>query len=507
MNKKPLFKRVLVANRGEIAVRIIRTLREMGSESVAIYSPQDKLSTHCALADYAVALKGKTNAETYLNIEQITQIIKSCAIDAVHPGYGFLSENPEFCSACEKLGVQFIGPGKKSMLLMGDKIQARALMKKNEIPVVPGNESPIETLEELQAIAQSIGFPVILKAAAGGGGRGMRVVTQAQDLQKAWEACQREAKSYFNNSAVFCERFVTKPRHIEIQILVDQKGNGIHLFERDCSIQRRHQKLFEEAPSAYLNEKQRAKLGSLALKAAKASGYVGAGTVEFICESPEQAYFMEMNARIQVEHPVTEAITGMDLIAEQIRIAAGLPLEKSQKDIALRGWSMEARINAENPKTGFIPEAGLIEDCTFPTGPFVRVDTHIYPGYKIPEDYDSMIAKVIVWGQTRAEAINRLLRSLSEISIKGVQTTAVFQEALLQHPRFKDGDFDTGFFEAEKDYFQSYYEKVDDTYDHAALAAVVALQNSIQKKNDWMIGPKQSSWNRPKETSSLREEL
>lgn len=498
---KPLFKRVLIANRGEIAVRVIRTLKEMGIESVAIYSQQDKHSMHCGLANYSFPLSGNTSAETYLNIEQIIRAAKETEADAIHPAYGFLSENSDFSRACEQAGITFIGPSADSMELMGNKIKAKELMIKNDVPVVPGSQGALNSYEELKEVISKIGLPVILKAAAGGGGRGMRIVRKMEDLNPSFDACQREALSYFASDKVFCERYVENPRHIEIQVLFDKHGNGVHLFERDCSIQRRHQKLFEEAPSAFLNSEQRALLGSLAVKAAKAANYSGAGTVEFICESPETAYFMEMNTRIQVEHPVTEAITGVDLIREQVEVAAGKKLSMEQGDIHINGWSMEARINAEDPSAGFLPTPGLIKNCQFPLGPFVRVDTHIYPGYRIPPDYDSMIAKVIVWGRTREEARTRLLRSLNEFSIEGITTTIPFQEALLNHKQFIEAGFDTGFYELESDYFSETLNQVGaEAEADAAIAALVCFQNHIQDKSGStnageLIGPL-SQWKR-----------
>lgn len=508
IRKKPLFKRVLIANRGEIAVRIIRTLREMNIESIAIYSEQDKQSMHCGFADYAFPLSGHTPAETYLNIEQLITAAQVTGADAIHPAYGFLSENSEFCKACKQAGITFIGPSPESMELMGNKIKAKNLMIENDIPVVPGSDGALSSFSELEQVISKIGLPVILKAAAGGGGRGMRIVREQEDLIGSFEACQREALNYFASDKVFCERYVENPRHIEIQVLFDNHGNGVHLFERDCSIQRRHQKLFEEAPSAFLDNKQRAHLGALAVKAAKAANYSGAGTVEFICENPETAYFMEMNTRIQVEHPVTEAITGVDLISEQIKVAAGQKLSLNQNDLQINGWSMEARINAEDPSAGFLPTPGRITNCHIPLGPFVRVDTHIYPGYQIPGDYDSMIAKVIAWGKTREEARSRLLRSLAEFSIEGITTTVSFQEALLKHEEFKKADFDTGFYERESNYFAESLNSVDPQMEEsAALAALVAFQNHIQASSSGTAIHQLSNWKRAALTSNKNKDL
>ncbi|MFW7377822.1 MAG: acetyl-CoA carboxylase biotin carboxylase subunit [Oligoflexus sp.] len=445
---RPRLQRILIANRGEIAVRIIRTVRDLGLQSVALYSDADQDSLHRKLADFAIHLPGRSSADTYLNIPAIIAAAKAAGVDAVHPGYGFLSENSNFAQAVTETGMKFIGPTPEAIATMGDKVQAKKLMQEHGVPTVPGSPGAIEKVEDLMALLAEIGFPMILKAAAGGGGRGMRVVYQKDELATAFTACQREAQAYFGNPQVFAERYIEHPRHIEIQVLCDGE-NGVHLFERDCSIQRRHQKLLEEAPSLYLDDKQRDRLGQLAVKAALAVGYEGAGTVEFICESPEQAYFMEMNTRIQVEHPVTEMITGVDLIAEQIKVANGEPLSLTQKHIHISGWSVEARINAEDVSQGFVPRPGILKRLQLPAGPGIRLDTHIYAGYEVPGEYDSMIAKLISWAPTRDEALARLRRALQELEIEGIPTTAAFHEALVQHPRFVSGEFSTRFLEEE----------------------------------------------------------
>ena len=450
-----LFKRVLVANRGEIAIRIMRTLKDMGLESVAVYSDIDRDSLHVSLADYAIRLEGQNSVDTYLNIPKLIHCIRESYADAVHPGYGFLAENAKFAEAVEKeTKAKFIGPSPHAIQAMGDKIGARKLMKEKGIATVPGCDYALETLSELDSVVQKIGYPIILKAAGGGGGRGMRIVSRKEDLQEAFESCRREAGAAFANPAVFCERYLQNPRHIEFQILFDRKGQGVHLFERECSVQRRHQKLFEEAPSVFLNEEQRQRYGAVALEAARAVNYEGTGTIEFIGENPDQLYFMEMNTRIQVEHTVTEQITGIDIVSEQIRIAAGEPLRYKQKDIRLNGWSMEARINAEDPVKGFIPQSGRITRMHLPTGPHVRVDTHLYVGYEVPQNYDSMLMKLISYGQTRDEAAARMRRILQELLIEGVMTTAPFHEALLQNKDFLNGKFTTAFLEKEKEFFE-----------------------------------------------------
>jgi len=474
------FKRVLVANRGEIAVRVIRCLKELGIQSVAVYSDADESSMHVRLADIAFRLPGRVSAETYLNIPALVRAIKTTGADAVHPGYGFLSENADFAEAVAAAGARFIGPTPESMRLMGDKIAAKNLMKKTGVPVVPGSDHPMESADEIKAIARQTGYPLILKAAAGGGGRGMRVVRRDEDLGPALDACQREALAWFGNPAVFCERYIERPRHIEIQVLFDEHGNGVHLFERDCSVQRRHQKLVEESPSPFLDQSQREKLGETAVKAARAAGYTNAGTIEFICESPEKIYFMEMNTRIQVEHPVTETVTGVDLIRQQILVASGEKLPFSQKDIVLRGCAMELRINAEDPARGFAPAPGRVPQLVFPAGGNIRVDSHMYPGYTIPPEYDSMVAKLIVSAPTRAEVIARVQRALGEMQIAGVLTTAKFHEALLRHPAFLRGDVTTRFIEEEQGWFDAMFagpvEGGQIAEDAAAILAALAFR-------------------------------
>ena len=470
-----IIKRLLIANRGEIAVRIIRTLREMNIESVAVYSDADQDSQHRFLADYAVRLPGSSSADTYLQIPRLIAALKASGADSVHPGYGFLSESSAFARAVNEAGAIFVGPPPAAMERMGNKIHARNLMIEHGVPVVPGSAAPLRDAKELRQLAQQIGYPLILKAAGGGGGRGMRVVRHDEELDAALSACQREAQAYFGNPEVFCERFIERPRHIEFQVLFDGHGNGVHLFERDCSVQRRHQKLFEEAPSLYLNDRQRQEIGAKAVAAAKAAGYVSAGTIEFICESPDCAYFMEMNTRIQVEHPVTEMITGLDLISWQIRVAQGEELPFKQSDLKPNGWALEARINAEDPALDFAPAADLVQALSLPGGPFVRVDTHLYPGYRIPDAYDSMVAKVSVWAQTRPEAIERMRRALSELRIEGVQTTAPFHEALLALAPFRDGEFTNKLIEEQTDYWRHALKAAGGYADEPTLAAVLGV--------------------------------
>ncbi|SMF71253.1 acetyl-CoA carboxylase biotin carboxylase subunit [Pseudobacteriovorax antillogorgiicola] len=478
-------KRVLIANRGEIAVRIIRTLRDLGVESVAVYSDADAASNHRKMADFAVRLPGRSSAETYLNQDALKDAIRLSGADAVHPGYGFLSEDASFCEMITGLGVKFIGPSVSAMNTMGNKVEAKDLMKKYEVPTVPGSDGQIHSAQELKVLTDKIGFPIILKAAAGGGGRGMREVFEASQLEEAFEACSREAVSYFGNGAVFAERLIQNPRHIEIQVLCDGK-NGVHLFERDCSVQRRHQKLLEEAPSQFLSDEKRQELGSLAVKAALAVGYEGVGTVEFICESPDDVYFMEMNTRIQVEHPVTEMITGVDLIREQILVADGQALTMQQEHIIPRGWAFEARINAEDPTQDFMPSPGTIKHLKLPEGPFVRVDTHIYAGYQIPSEYDSMIAKVITWGPSRDIAMDRLKRALSEMEIGGITTTARFHEAVISNEVFRSGKFTTHFINDQRDQLQASMENWQESamIDGALVSAALSQAASDQSVSE-----------------------
>lgn len=442
------FSKVLIVNRGEIALRIIQALREMGIASVAIYSEADRDSLHRYRADYAVPLKGNTSAETYLDVEQIKRAIEVSGADAVHPGYGFLSENIAFARVIESIpGVTFIGPSADAMEAMGDKIQAKALMKKSGIPVTPGSEGGLTSVEQLEQLTDTIGYPMILKATAGGGGRGMKIVRSKEDLAPAFESCKREAQAYFSNPEIFAEKFVTNPKHIEIQIILDDDGNGVHLYERDCSVQRRHQKLIEEAPSPFLTDEVRERLGEIAIKAARSVHYVGVGTVEFIAETHENIYFMEMNTRIQVEHCVSELVTSTDIVKKQVEVAMGLPLGLTQEDVQLRGHAIEARINAEDPRLNFTPCPGTITDYRAPTGAFIRMDSHVYSGYTIPEFYDSMIGKLIVWGKDRDEAIDRLIRALGELQIAGVTTNIDYQRQIVNHPAFREGEHDTSFIE------------------------------------------------------------
>lgn len=443
-----MIEKVLVANRGEIAVRIIRACKEMAIETVAIYSTADEEALHAILADEAVCIGGPLPKQSYLNIENIISAAILTGCDAIHPGFGFLSENPKFAEVCSQCGLKFIGPTAKMIHLLGDKAKAREKMIASDIPVVPGSTGKMEDLDAIRALAKKIGYPVILKAAAGGGGRGMRVVRKEEELEAAFASASSEAKSAFGDGSMYLEKYITNPRHIEFQILGDQYGHIIHLGERDCSLQRRHQKVLEEAPSSFLSEDLRQEMGEVAVRVAKAVGYENAGTVEFIVTPSGEYYFIEMNTRIQVEHPITELITGMDLIKAQIEIASGKRLTLKQEDVVLKGHAIECRINAEDPKQDFKPSVGQISELHLPGGRGIRVDTAIYEGYNIPPQYDAMLAKVIAYGSNREEAIAVMKRALSEVSLEGVKTNVYFNYQLVNSEAFRSGAFDTGFIEA-----------------------------------------------------------
>jgi acetyl-CoA carboxylase biotin carboxylase subunit len=440
-------KRILIANRGEIAVRAIRSIMELGGESVAIYSEGDKNSIHKDLADISVCIGGPHPSQSYLNIPAILSAVDLVHADAVYPGYGFLAENPNFAAICEKSNIKFIGPSSKTLKLTGDKAAAREAAKKANVPIIPGSP-PVDQLKDALEVASKIGYPVLIKAAAGGGGRGMRVVHNDQELTRLLPLAQREAESAFGDKTVYIEKFIENPKHIEIQILADEYGNIIHLGERECSVQRRHQKLIEESPSPFIDEKIRKEMGEAAVRFAKAVGFTGAGTVEFIVDKDKNFYFIEMNGRIQVEHPVTEMVTGIDIVSWQLRIADGQKLTLSQDDVKINGHAIEFRINAEDPET-FTPSPGKIERLYLPGGYGVRVDTHIYQGYQIPPYYDSLMAKLIVWGKTREETIRRAKRALQEFKIEGLKTTIPFHLKILEHKEFLKGTYTTSLVDRE----------------------------------------------------------
>lgn len=445
-------KKILIANRGEIAVRVIKTCREMGISSVAIYSEADRDSKHVQLADEAVCIGPAPSSESYLKGDQIISICQELNVDGIHPGYGFLSENAAFVKAVNQAGIQFIGPSPEAIDLMGSKIASKQAVEKYGVPLVPGINHAVEDVKEAQSVANEIGYPVLVKASAGGGGKGMRIVEKAADLEGQMKTAQSEAQSAFGDRSVFIEKFVTKPRHIEIQLLADNHGNVVYLMERECSIQRRHQKLIEEAPSAVLSDSLREQMGQAAVNVAKACNYSGAGTVEFLLDADHNFYFLEMNTRLQVEHPVTELITGLDLVQQQINVARNQKLSFTQDDIIPNGHAIELRLTAEETTQDFLPAIGTIETYNPPQAEYIRLDDFVYHGYKIPIYYDNMFAKLIVWGENRSQAIQRMIEAINQFEIKGIPTTLDFGRFVMQHPKFIEGDFDTNF-------ISSYYTK------------------------------------------------
>lgn len=442
-----MFQKILIANRGEIAVRIIRACREMGIKTVAVYSEADRDALHAQLADEAVCIGPAAAQESYLNMERILSATIATKAEAIHPGFGFLSENSKFVEMCEKCNVTFIGPSAAVINKMGNKSEARRTMMEAGVPVVPGTKEPVYTVEEALKEAEKIGFPIMIKASSGGGGKGMRISESREDFEENFSTAQRESVNAFADNTMYLERYVGRPRHIEVQIIADRFGQVVQLGERDCSIQRRHQKMIEESPSCAISEELRRKMGETAVRAAKAVGYESAGTIEFLLDKSGEFFFMEMNTRIQVEHPVTEFVSGVDLVKEQIRVAAGLPLSLKQEDIRMRGHAIECRINAENPAKNFMPCPGVIENLHVPGGNGVRIDTAVYNGYQIPPNYDSMIMKVIVHDKDRVSAIAKMRSTLGEVIIEGVQTNLDFQYDILNQKDFLDGNVTTHFIE------------------------------------------------------------
>ena len=440
-----MFKKILIANRGEIAMRLIRTCKEMGIKTVAVYSTADEESLHVRFADEAVCIGPPPSSDSYLKMANIMAAAEICNADAIHPGYGFLSENAKFSKICKEHGIKFIGASAEMIEKMGDKATAKATMKAAGVPTIPGSEGILESFDQAKKIAKQTGYPVMLKATAGGGGKGMRAVWKEEDLQKAWESARQEAAASFGNDGMYMEKLIEEPRHIEIQIVGDSKGKACHLSERDCSVQRRHQKLTEETPSPFMTPELRDEMGAAAVKAAEFIKYEGAGTVEFLVDKHRNFYFMEMNTRIQVEHPITEQVINFDLIREQILVAAGVPI--SGENYLPGMHSIECRINAEDPYNDFRPSPGKISTLHFPGGHGVRLDTHVYGGYIIPPHYDSMIAKLITTAQTREEAINKMRRALDEFVIEGIKTTIPFHRKLMDHPDYISGNYTTKFME------------------------------------------------------------
>ena len=441
--------KILIANRGEIAVRIIRACKEMNIKTVAVYSSIDKDALHTKLADESICIGPGEVSKSYLNINNIIEAANITKCDSIHPGFGFLSENAKFAKICEESNIKFIGPKSNIINLLGNKSNAKRIMKEAGIPIIPGSDGEIKNLKQATEIAKKIGYPIMLKASAGGGGKGIRIINNEEELKKSYEIVKKEAKKAFSDDSIYLEKYIKNPRHIEIQILSDEYGNIVHLGERDCTIQRKHQKIVEETPSTFIDEKTRNKMGNIAIKVASISKYTSCGTVEFLVDENKNFYFMEMNTRIQVEHPITEERTKIDIIKEQIKIAAGEKLKYKQKDIKFEGHSIECRINAENPSKNFMPCPGEIKELNLPGGNGVRVDTAVYNRYKIPSNYDSMIAKIICTGKTRNEAISKMKRALEELVIDGINTNRDFIFEIISKPNFIRGNYDTSFIEKE----------------------------------------------------------
>jgi acetyl-CoA carboxylase biotin carboxylase subunit len=511
MPKTGPIEKILIANRGEIAVRVMRTCREMGIPTVAVYSDPDRKALHVRYATEAYHIGPAAARESYLNVDKIIDVCRRSGANAVHPGYGFLSENSDFARRLEEEGIILIGPPADSMDAMGTKTTARQVMAKADVPIVPGLEEAIEDEDKALEYAKEIGFPVMLKAAAGGGGKGMRKVDRAEDFAGAWRSARSEAKNSFANDDVYIEKFLEKPRHIEVQIFADSHGNVHHLFERECSVQRRHQKVIEEAPSPFVTPEMREEMGKVACQAARAVDYIGAGTVEFLVDAKRNFYFMEMNTRLQVEHPVTEMITGFDLVEAQIRVARGEELPWGEQPTNPRGWAIEARIAAEDPLANFVPTPGTILHVREPGGPNVRTDMGVYRGFEITPDYDPMIAKVIAWGATRERAIARLDRALSELTLKGVTTNTMFCRRVLKYGEFADGSYDTGIIERFQEDNPAWFTEEHETVamlaaaffqfeeEQRAQARVVAGRGTGDSGNDvraWQrtLGPRSVRW-------------
>lgn len=488
-------KKVLIANRGEIAARIIRGCRDLGVRTVAVYSEADRSAYHVRLADEAYCIGPAASVESYLRIDKVVAAAKESGADAIHPGYGFLAENAEFAQACVDAGIIFIGPKPETISALGDKLEARAMALNAGLPIAPGVESALDDLAQVRAEAKKIGFPLLIKAAAGGGGKGMRIAHSDSEVSDALEAAQREAQSAFGDSRVFIEKYIERPRHIEFQIFGDSHGNVVHLFERECSIQRRHQKVIEEAPSAFMTPELREQMGAAAVAIGKESGYVGAGTVEFLVDAERNFYFLEVNTRLQVEHPVTEMITGIDLVKEQISVAEGKPLSFTQDDLRFSGWAIESRIYAEDPASNFLPSTGILNSYRQPAGPGVRVDAGVVIGSEVSVHYDPMIAKLVVWGADRDEAIERSLRALSEYRIAGVSSTIGFARAAISSAPFRAGELSTSFL---PDHFpdNNFDEYDPERSEIAAIAAAVTefrrsekvlaqMNESLASQSNW----------------------
>jgi acetyl-CoA carboxylase biotin carboxylase subunit len=502
-----MFRKILIANRGEIAVRVIRTCREMNLATVAVFSEADRTALHVRLADEAIPIGPAPAAESYLSIERILDAARASGADAIHPGYGFLSENPRFAEACRQAGIKFIGPSAAAMELMGSKTRARQAMQASGVPVVPGTSEPVTGAAHAAAVAEKVGYPVMLKAAAGGGGKGMRLVLAASELPSALERAQHEALGAFGDPAVYIEKAIAGPRHVEVQILADEHGHVIHLGERECTLQRRHQKVLEETPSPWVEKRPevRERLTNAAIQAARAAGYSNAGTVEFLMDSGHNFYFLEMNTRLQVEHPVTEMVTGLDLVREQIRIAAGELLAYRQSDIRPRGCAMECRIYAEDPDNNFFPSPGRISALQRPAGPYIRIDSGAYQGWTVPIDYDPLIAKLVAWAPTREEVIARLRVALREYHVGGIKTTLSFFQSVLAGEDFQRGAFDTGFIPRWLANRKSESASADEQERAAILAAGIHFLSNGRAQHPSQAQAPSSAWKLLGRRSMLRE--
>lgn len=498
-----MFSKLFVANRGEIACRVVRACRTLGVQSVLGYHSVDRTTLGVRLADFSVELTcaaGQSPRSAYLDIAQIVEAAKRTGCEAVHPGYGFLSENAEFARKCAEAGLVFVGPSPECIARLGDKNQAREVMKAAGLPLVPGSDGPVSDLEEAVTLAQKIGYPVLIKAAGGGGGRGMRRAYNEAELRTGFDQARREAQAAFGNDSVYLEKYIAKPRHIEIQILADQHGQVVHLGERECSVQRRFQKMLEEAPSSFLDAASRQAMGDAAVRGAQAAGYTSAGTFEFLVDEKRNFYFLEVNTRLQVEHPVTEEVSGVDLVAEQLRIAAGMPMTLNQASLFARGWSIECRITCEDPDSGFRPSVGTVRRLRLPAGPGVRVDTHLYQGYQVPNDFDSMLAKLIVTGPDRESTIRRALAALDEFELAGFSSSIPFHRWLLSHPRFVAGDISTHFLEEE---FQSLPTGDVNAEDLLTVAAVLKHSQRADQAGNGCSEPV-SHWRQASRISSVK---
>jgi acetyl-CoA carboxylase biotin carboxylase subunit len=499
-----VFKKILVANRGEIAVRVLRAAKEMGITAAAVYSDADRIALHVQYADETYFLGASPSRESYLAIEKIVEAARSCGAEAIHPGYGFLAENADFARACEDAGIVFIGPRSDSIRRMGNKLEAREVMKAAGVPVIPGGDGPVGNPAEAAALAGNLGYPVMIKAAAGGGGKGMRVVRSGEEFEAALRMTMGEAKNAFGDPSVYIEKAIDRPKHIEIQVVADGRGTIVALGERECSMQRRYQKVIEEAPSPVVDPNLRAELSKAAHKAALAVGYVGAGTVEFVLGQDRTFYFLEMNTRLQVEHPVTEFVYGVDIVKEQIRIAAGEPLSFRQSDLEMRGHAIEARVYAEDPQSNFMPSTGLIKQLILPGGPGVRNENGVFPGYEIPLYYDPLLGKVVVWGEDRPTAVRRLRRALTEYRVDGVRTNIEFLLWALEEPRFVDGSYDTTMIESQ--FMPELLHLRAEELEIAAIAGSIAALRNL-RKIEIRSGPEADTdaWRRAARAEALRK--